>query len=163
MMTGQVDSTLENVTFDKPILLEDVIVDPKSIEFYTKIIKNNSKKATFNSAKKNEKVQHSNNKSISNSHMKIKVSEIATKIISTDGEHLSFAIKMLVENNSNKKKLFFSLQGLDNDGFVFYEIEFDAVIPVGESIVLTAKEDYVEKEVFNQIKEWKVKESTRGY
>jgi len=95
--------------------------------------------------------------------MKIQISDIATKIITTDGDDLSFAIKMQVDNNSKKKKVRFSLQGLDNEGFVFHEIRFDAIIPIGESQMVTAKEDYVERSVFNQIEEWKVKESSDDF
>lgn len=88
----------------------------------------------------------------------IKVSDIATKVVGKedDGE-LSFAIKALVENNTDEEEICVPLQGLDDDGFEMYEVILEGNISVGQSKVLTTKESYVDQKLFNQIVEWRAK------
>ena len=48
----------------------------------------------------------------------MKVSDIATKVINKDDDgYVSFAIKALVENDSDEEEVYVCLQGLDNEDF----------------------------------------------
>lgn len=87
----------------------------------------------------------------------MKINDLATKIISEEDGYISFAIKAQVENNSHNEEISIELQGLDSDGFVFAEIRLEGNIPLNESKILTAKKDFVEKKIFEQIVEWQEK------
>ena len=87
----------------------------------------------------------------------MKVSNIATKVLKIDDDgEVSFAIKALVENDSNSEDVYVSLQGLDNEGFEVYEMMLTGKISTGESKVLTTS-DYVEEKIFEQIINWQEK------
>lgn len=87
----------------------------------------------------------------------ITVSDIATRVVSEDEDDLSFAIKALVQNGSDDPELYVELQGLDSDGFEIYDVMLEGTIPIGTSKVLTTKENYVDKEIFEQIRSWQQK------
>ncbi|MCD4769883.1 MAG: hypothetical protein K8R35_06935 [Bacteroidales bacterium] len=85
------------------------------------------------------------------------VTEVKTKVISEENEYVSFAIKALVENNSKDTEVMVELQGLDNEGFEIFSIFLKGSIEVGESKILTLKEDYVKKDIFDQIVQWQTR------
>ena len=87
----------------------------------------------------------------------MKISDIATKIISEEDGYISFAIKAQVENDSHNEEISITLQGLDSDGFVFSEIRLEGNVPLNENKILTAKQDFVENKIFEQIVEWQEK------
>lgn len=87
----------------------------------------------------------------------ITVSDIATRVVSEDEDDFSFAIKALVQNGSDNPELYVELQGLDSDGFEIYDIMLTGTIPIGTNKVLTTREDYVDKELFEQITVWQQK------
>lgn len=87
----------------------------------------------------------------------ITVGDIATRVVSEDEDDFSFAIKALVQNGSDDPKVFVRLQGLDSDGFEIYDVILKSTIPIGASKVLTTREDYVDKELFEQIVVWQQK------
>ncbi|MDP8263691.1 MAG: hypothetical protein P9M13_10385 [Candidatus Ancaeobacter aquaticus] len=87
----------------------------------------------------------------------MKVSDIAVKVMPDDNDRISFAIKALVGNDSDDTEVLVELQGLDSDGFEVYTLLLEGEIPIGGSKVLTTKEDYIEKDLFDQIAEWQVK------
>ena len=89
----------------------------------------------------------------------MKISNIVTKIIAEDKEdnQIEFAIKMLVENDTEKDHFYIELQGLDSDGFEIYDIMEECTIPIGESREFTRKYDYVDKELFSKIVKWQQK------
>ena len=91
----------------------------------------------------------------------MKISNISTKLISTNDEAgvISFSIKALVENDTDDAEVFVELQGLDSDGFEIYDLTLQGNIPIERSKVLTMKEDYVDKELFEQIVRWQDKEN----
>ena len=49
--------------------------------------------------------------------MKYEVSNIAAKLISTDDEDVTVAIKATVKNNSDDESVIIEMQGVDADGF----------------------------------------------
>ena len=69
----------------------------------------------------------------------ISVHDIATRVVSEDEDYISFAIKALVQNESDDSELYVTLQGLDSDGFEIYEVILEAVIPIGASKVITTE------------------------
>ena len=86
---------------------------------------------------------------------KITVSDIATRVIEEDDDgYISIAIKAQVQNGSDETECFITLQGLDRDGFAIYDIHLEGTIPIGSSKVLTKREDYVDKKIFEQIVDW---------
>ncbi|MCE2397107.1 hypothetical protein J4G02_21555 [Candidatus Poribacteria bacterium] len=85
----------------------------------------------------------------------ITVSDIAIRVVSEDD--FSFAIKALVQNGSDNPRVFVELQGLDSDGFEICDAILESIIPIGASRVLTTKEDYVDKKIFEQIVGWQQK------
>ena len=87
----------------------------------------------------------------------ITASDIATRVVSEDENYMSFAIKALVQNGSDGTQLYVELQGLDSDGFEIYDVLLQGIIPIGASKVLTTREDYVDKELFEQITVWQQK------
>ena len=87
----------------------------------------------------------------------ITVHDIATRVVSEDEDDFSFAIKALVQNESDDSELYVTLQGLDSDGFEIYEVILEAIIPIGASKVITTRERYVDKELFGQIVGWQHK------
>ncbi len=87
----------------------------------------------------------------------MKVSDIATKVINKDDDgYVSFAIKALVENDSDEEEVYVCLQGLDNEDFEVYEMTLTGKISTGESKVLTTS-DYVAASIFEQIIKWQEK------
>jgi len=94
----------------------------------------------------------------------LKVSNIATKLISTDDEGgvISFSIKALVENDTDETGVLVELQGLDSDGFEIYDLILEGNIPVERSMVLTTKEDYVDKALYEQIVRWQDKNNANA-
>ena len=89
--------------------------------------------------------------------MKYKVSGIITKIIATDeyGD-VRFAIKATVKNNSDDEDVYFTIQGVDTDGFEIDTVDFNAEFPVGETLTLTTREE-MNAELYEQIVDWQVK------
>ncbi len=87
----------------------------------------------------------------------ITVDDIATRVVSADEDDFSFAIKALIQNGSDNPRVFVELQGLDSDGFEIYDVILESIIPIGASKVLTTREDYVDKELFEQIVVWQQK------
>ena len=87
----------------------------------------------------------------------ITVSDIATRVVSEDEGEISFAIKALVQNGSDGPELYVKLQGLDSDGFEIYDVMLTGTIPIGTNKVLTTREDYVDKKIFEQIRSWQQK------
>ena len=87
----------------------------------------------------------------------ITANDIATRVVSEDEDGISFAIKVLVQNGSDDPEVFITLQGLDSDGFEIYDVILEGTIPIGTSKVLTTREDYVDKELFEQITVWQQK------
>jgi len=88
----------------------------------------------------------------------MRLSDIATKIIATDDDgHITLAIKVTVENDTDEEEVYVTMQGLDRDGFVVHEITVVGEIPPGESKVLTEKDDYVKRVMYDQVAEWRGK------
>ncbi len=88
----------------------------------------------------------------------MRLSDIATKIVATDDDgHITLAIKVTVENDTDDEEIYVTMQGLDRDGFVVHEITVGGEIPTGESKVLTEKDDYVKRVIYDQIGEWRAK------
>ena len=88
----------------------------------------------------------------------ITVHDIATRrVVSEDEDYTSFAIKALVHNESDDTEVYITLQGLDSDGFEIYDVMLTGTIPIGASKMLTTRENYVDKELFEQIKSWQQK------
>ena len=89
--------------------------------------------------------------------MKIKVSDIATKVLEEDDEgYISFTIKALVENDSDED-IYFSLQGIDSDGFEILNVDLEGEIPRGKNKILTTRADYIKNNLFAQIVKWQTK------
>ena len=89
----------------------------------------------------------------------MKVSDIVTKVIKKEDEDgdISFAIKALIENDSDDEDIYVNLQGLDSDGFEIYDVTLTGKISIGKSNTLTTKVTYINKELFEQIVTWQDK------
>ncbi len=88
--------------------------------------------------------------------MKYKVNGITTKVITTDeyGDVI-FAIKITVKNNSDDEDVYFTLQGVDAEGFEIEAVHFSTEFPVGETRTLTTREEMNAK-LYEQIVDWQV-------
>jgi hypothetical protein len=85
------------------------------------------------------------------------IEDIATKILKEEDGEFSYAIKALVENDSDDEEVSIEIQGLDEDGFEIYSLYLSGIIPIGESKYLTTREDYAEPDLFHKIVKWQIK------
>ncbi len=87
--------------------------------------------------------------------MSIKVENIAVKLLKTDDDNVSYAIKADVTNNQDDEtEIFLELQGVDVDGFGILEIFLEGNIPFGQTKTLTKREDYCDKNDFHSVMRW---------
>ena len=63
-------------------------------------------------------------------------------------------LKLWFRMDSDDPELYVILQGLDSDDFEIYDVMLEGTIPIGTSKVLTTRENYVDKKVFEQIVGW---------
>lgn len=82
------------------------------------------------------------------------VSDISTKKFKDSEGDISVAIKATVKNLSEDTYVELYIQGIDEDGFEMLSIELSGEIPIGDSKVLTTREDYVDKKLLKQVVEW---------
>ncbi|MYI62792.1 MAG: hypothetical protein F4105_14270, partial [Gemmatimonadetes bacterium] len=87
--------------------------------------------------------------------MEYEVSNIAAKLISTDDEDVTVAIKATVKNNSDKEKVFIDIQGVDTDGFEIEHLTLMGDIPIGGTRTLTMRR-YIERKLYEQITHWQM-------
>ena len=85
--------------------------------------------------------------------MEYEVSNIAAKLISTDDEDVTFAIKATVKNNSHGEDVLIKIQGVDADGFEIESVFLDGTVPIGGTRTLTTRED-IARELYEQITHW---------
>ena len=71
-----------------------------------------------------------------------------------EDDQLSFAVKIAVENLSDDESVYFTLQGVDDEGFEVYSLTLSGKIPIGETKILTTREDYVDVSEYKQIVAW---------
>ena len=86
--------------------------------------------------------------------MKYEVSNIAAKLISTDDEDVTVAIKATVKNNSDDESVIIEIQGVDADGFEIETVFLNGDIPIGGTRTLTTRLEYLAKELYEQITHW---------
>ena len=85
----------------------------------------------------------------------LKITDIATKnIIDSEGE-ASLAVKATVKNLSDESDIYASIQGIDRDGFEVILIGLSGDIPIGESKVLTTREEFVDQLLLKEVVEWR--------
>ncbi len=87
----------------------------------------------------------------------ITLTNIATRIVTSDEDGLSFAIKAEVLNRSDDPDVYLEVQGVDAEGFVIYSVYLDGNVPVGTGKTLTTLEECVNLTVFEQIVTWQTK------
>ena len=87
----------------------------------------------------------------------MKVTGIETKVLSRSEEdgQITFAIRALVENDSDDADVSVTLQGLDSDGFERCDLYLQGNIPIGTSRSLTTKRD-VAADIFSAVATWQV-------
>ena len=88
--------------------------------------------------------------------MKYKVSDIKTKVIADDFEDVTLALKATVKNMSRDEDVYFTLQGVDEEGFELTSINIDAEIPIGEERTITTNE-YINSDLCKRIVNWQLK------
>jgi len=87
----------------------------------------------------------------------LELSDIQIKKLDEEDNMVDFAIKCKITNNSDEDdNLEIMIQGLDEDGFEVYMIDFYEKIPIGESKVFTTRETYVKSKIFNSIASWQL-------
>lgn len=87
--------------------------------------------------------------------MSINVKDFAVKVLKIDeDDQLSFAVKIAVENLSDDELVYFTLQGIDDEGFEVYSLTLTGNVPIGETKILTTREDYVDASEYRQIVAW---------
>ena len=85
----------------------------------------------------------------------LKISDIATKnIIDSEGE-ISLAVKATIKNLSDETDIYASIQGIDRDGFEVILIGLSGDIPIGESKVLTTREEFIDQLLLKEVVEWR--------
>ena len=88
----------------------------------------------------------------------VEVGDVFARVVSgpdEDGE-LYVSIKVSVTNNTEEeKRVSLSIQGLDSDEFEVYETSLAGTIGPGETGTITDT-DYIEKEVYESIYQWRV-------
>ena len=90
--------------------------------------------------------------------MSIELTDIQVKKLDEEDKMVDFAIKCTVTNNSDEEDYIeIMIQGLDEDGFEVYMIDFYEKIPIGKSKVLTTRETYVKRKIFKSIVKWQLK------
>ena len=97
-----------------------------------------------------------NNSRTEEFEMKYEVSNIATKLISTDDEDVTVAIKATVKNNSDNEHVLIGIQGVDADGFEIELVHLMGDIPIGETRTLTTRQEYLTRELYEQIAHWQM-------
>ena len=85
--------------------------------------------------------------------MEYEVSNIAAKLISTDDEDVTVAIKETVENRSDDEDVTIEIQGVDADGFEVERTYLEGDIPIGGTRTLTTRTD-IARELYEQITHW---------
>ena len=85
--------------------------------------------------------------------MKYEVSNIAAKLISTDDEGVTVAIKATVENRSDDEHVIVVIQGVDADEFEVGLVYLQGDIPIGGTRTLTTREN-IARELYEQITHW---------
>lgn len=83
------------------------------------------------------------------------VSDISTKKFKDSEGDISLAVKATVKNLSDDSDVFIEIQGIDEDGFEMLSIELSGEVPVGESKVLTTREEYIDKKLLKQVAKWR--------
>ena len=96
-----------------------------------------------------------NNSRTEEFEMKYEVSNIATKLIPTDDEDVTVAIKATIKNNSDNEHVLVGIQGLDADGFEIDLVHLMGDIPIGGTRTLTTRE-YIARKLYEQITQWQM-------
>ena len=87
----------------------------------------------------------------------LELSDIQIKKLDEEDKMVDFAIKCtLINNSEDEDYLEIMIQGLDEDGFEVYMIDFYEKIPIGESKVLTTRGVNVKSKIFNSITSWQL-------
>ena len=90
------------------------------------------------------------------------VSDIKTKLISSDDDEVTYAIKADVTNDTVSEyddepdKVLMTMQGLDSDGFEVHWMHFQGFVPVGTTQSITSRET-IKSNIFKEIVKWQVK------
>lgn len=95
--------------------------------------------------------------------MRVKVSNIATKVLGEAEEYgsgyMKFAIKALVESVGGVEDdeydgdVYVTLQGLDDEGLELHEVNMSGYLSPGENREFTTR-DEINRKTFNQIVRW---------